>query len=233
MRSALSRASQRLEDPLRFPLREPNHDDAASDALCRATSLTRELRLPPSLRSPRASPQSFDRSEAQSGLRHARTRRMNAYLRPPYVLPRTPSFGLMPNLAVWPSPCAIPVRSHARAPHPFERRRPALLVFGRAASPPYPAPPRLASRLTLAALGRCVSPTSATDIRYEHPKFRSIPEPSARAAMTASLMNTELAPNAIRTAAPDRLSPIRPQVKPRLTTRSSFGQVDLRLSSSL
>jgi len=76
---------------------------------------------------------------------------------------------------------------------------------------------------------RSLQPTFDTSTR----KFRSIPEPATRAAMTASLMNIELKPNAIRTAAPDRLSPIRPQVKPRLTTRSSFGQVDLRLSSSL
>jgi hypothetical protein len=94
---------------------------------------------------------------------------MNACLRPPYALPRAPSFGLMPNLAVRPSPYAIPIRSRVRAPHPFERRRPALLVVGKAASSPYPAPPRLASRLTLDALGRCVAPISATDVRYEHP----------------------------------------------------------------
>lgn len=96
---------------------------------------------------------------------------MHACLRHPYILPRAPSFGLMPNLAVRPSPCVIPVRSHARAPHPFRAPPACSPGLGRAASPPYPARPRLASRLTLAALGRCVAPISATDVRYEHPSI--------------------------------------------------------------
>jgi hypothetical protein len=193
---------------------------------------TRELRLPPSPRSPRAAPhlsmvRSPERSPSRQDTPYERLFKAS-------IRPAQDAF-----LRIDAQPCGL--AEPARDPCSFTRpgsapfRAPTACSpgLGRAASPPYPAPPRLASRLTLAALGRCVAPISATDKRYEHPKFRSIPEPSARAAMTASLMNTELLPNAIRTAAPDRLSPIRPQVKPRLTTRSSFGQVDLRLSSSL
>ena len=124
MLGALSRPSRWLKTPCALRLKEPNHDDVTSDALCRTTTLTQELHLLPSPSSPRAAP--FD--EARSDLRRARARRTTACLRPSYALPRAPSFGLMLNLAAEPSSYAITVRSRARAPHRFEPRAPALLV---------------------------------------------------------------------------------------------------------
>jgi hypothetical protein len=169
----LSRSSHWLRTPCALRLREPNRDDVTSDALCHTTGLTQELQLPPSpsTRSPHLA------MKHASTLRRARARCTAACLRLPYTVPRTPSIGLMPNLAIGPSSYAITVRSRARAPHPFEQREPALPCRERAAAPPYPAPPWLASRLTLIALERCFSPISATDPRYEHSYIARFPRP--------------------------------------------------------
>jgi len=114
----------------------------------------------------RASP--FD--EAHRDLRRARTTCIAACLRPLHRLPRTPSFGLMPRLAAQPSLYAkLFVNAHSPSTLSDDARLSPL--SGRTAAPPYPAPPRIASRLTLTAPGRCLSPTFATDIRYEHPKI--------------------------------------------------------------
>ena len=67
-----------------------------------------------------------------------------------------------------------------------------LSLSGRAAALSYPAPPWLASRLTSTAQERCLSPTSATDVRYEHPTIRSTPKLAACAAKTTSAMCPEL-----------------------------------------
>jgi hypothetical protein len=119
-----SRSSHWLRTPCALRLREPNRNDVTSDALCHTTGLTQELQLPPSptTRSPHLA------MKPASDLRRARIRSPAACLRPLYTAPRTPSVGLMSNLAMGPSSYAIIVRSRARAPHPFERREPALLV---------------------------------------------------------------------------------------------------------
>ena len=104
-----------------------------------------------------------------SDLRRARTRSIAACLRPPHTAPRTPSIGLMPNLAIGPSSYAIIVRSRARAPHPFERREPALLVWEE--------PPR---RPTLHILG---SPRGSPRLHREDASHRSLQptlDPSTR-----------------------------------------------------
>jgi hypothetical protein len=122
------------------------------------------------------------------------------------------------------------VRVRARAQHPFEHREPALLVRGRAAAPPYPAPSWLASRLTSKTPGRCFSPTSATDIPIRALVPRPIPAPAACAAKSASAMSSEREPLAIRRAASDRLATIRPRVELRLTTRLQLRTNHLRPS---
>lgn len=111
---------------------------------------------------------------------------MAACLRPPHIASRTPSIGLMQNLAASPTSFALLVQSRARAPHPFTRREPALLVHERAAASPYPAPSWIASRLTSTAPGRCFSPISATDIPTRAHVSRPTPAPAACAAMSAS-----------------------------------------------
>jgi hypothetical protein len=77
---------------------------------------------------------------------------------------------------------------------PFRATRACLPCPGRAAAPPYPAPPWLASRLTLTAQGRCFSPISATDIPIRAPVSRPIPALTARAAKSASQMHPEREP---------------------------------------
>ena len=117
---------------------------------------------------------------------------VTACLRLPHGAPRTPSFGLMSNLAARPSSHAETVRNRARAQHPSQSARACLPCPGRAAAPSYSAPPWLASRLTSTAQKRCLSPTSATDVRYEHPTIRSTPKLAACAAKTTSAMCPEL-----------------------------------------
>jgi len=135
--------------------------------------LGRSSNLPPSLGHPRASPCDV----AREHLRRARTRSIAACLRPPYTLPRTPSIGLMLNLAIEPSSYAIIVRSRARAPHPFERCEPALLV--REEPPPRPTlrllgSPRGSPRRHLEdASHRSLQPT----FRYEHSYIVRFPRP--------------------------------------------------------
>lgn len=85
---------------------------------------------------------------------------------------------------------------------------------------------RLSAHLGCAGKMRLTDICNRRSIRA--PVIRSIPEPAARAAMTASAMHTLPKLNAIRITAPDHLSAIRPQVKQRLTTPSSFGRADLR-----
>jgi len=171
---ALARRIALAADPLRPSAgRAKPLDDVTSDALCRTTALALELQTSAFARTPHAAPC----DEAHSDLRRARTRSIAACLRPPYTLPRTPSFGLMLSLAAEPSSFAITVRNVRRAPHPYRATHACSPCPERAAAPPCPAPPWLASRLTLNSPGRCVSPTSATDVRNEHPKIARLPSP--------------------------------------------------------
>lgn len=81
--------------------------------------------------------------------------------------------------------------------------------------------PQLALRLTTAAQRRYLSPTFATDTRYEHPQ--TVRFPSAQLSLDYPLA----APNLIQccNAAPDRLAAFRPRVDTRLTTWPNFGQI--------
>lgn len=117
---------------------------------------------------------------------------MAACLRPPYTAPRTPSIGLMSPLAIGPSSYAIIVRSRARAPHPFERREPALLVREE--------PPR---RPTLRLLG---SPRGSPRLRREDASHRPL-QPTFRYEHTylARLPRPRLSPR----RPPPRMSPER------------------------
>lgn len=76
-------------------------------------------------------------------------------------------------------------------------------------------------RFTAAVRRRCLSPTFATDSRYEHPQTVRFP------GVQLSLDCPLAAPNRIQScnAAPDRFAAVRPRVDTRLTTRSNFGRI--------
>jgi hypothetical protein len=80
------------------------------------------------------------------------------------------------------APCSVTRPSSA----PFQPPRACSPCHERAAAPPYPAPPWIASRLTSTAPGRCFSPISATDIPTRAHVSRPTPAPAACAAMSAS-----------------------------------------------
>jgi len=91
--------------------------------------------------------------------------------------------------------CSLPRPRSA----PFRATHRCLPCSGRPAVPPYPAPPWFTLRLTSTTRGRCFSPISATDLRYEHPKIRSTPEPcSSRCRDRLRDVNQSVNPEAIR-----------------------------------
>jgi hypothetical protein len=160
-----------------------------------------------------------------SDLRRARVRSMEACLRPPHIVAQDAFDRIDAQSCDW----TELVRDHCSftrpSSAPFRATRACLPCPGRAAAPPYSAPPWLASRLTLIAQRRCFSPISATDIPIRAPVSRPIPAPAARAAKSASQMSPGREPHAIRSAASDHLAAIRPRVELRLTAPSSFGRI--------
>jgi len=85
----------------------------------------------------------------------------------------------------------------------------------------YPTSSRFASRLSSTLRTRCFSPTSATDLRHEHPWNARFPGARLTPHRPPSSSPTEVG---FSRAAPDRLATIRPRLRVRLTAhRSSFG----------
>jgi len=168
-------------------------------------------------------------------LRRARALRIAACLRLPHVAPRTPSVGLMFNLAAEPSPYATTVKENRLTSSiPFRETRACLPCPGRAAAPLYPAPPWFTFRLTLTSPGRYVAPTSATDPQNEHSLFARLPSPQLALWWPLSLnSHGALAPE------PPQITASRPPFdnpNPRWTDvwrrLSSFSRKD-RISSTL
>lgn len=121
-----------------------------------------------------------------------------------------------------------------RTRHPFRPCETSFLVKGMAAALPYPTLPRLTLRITLKTPGRCLSPTSATDLRNTHPS-------------TVRLLSPQLAlqrpsPRCAQGLKPQRHSEhgvgppftvIRPQIKKRLTTPLEASDRSHTISPSL
>lgn len=122
---ARSRALHRwLETPCALRLGEPNLDGVTSGILCRTAALTQELL-------------SCLRQDAGAlhltikptfALRRARTLHVTACLRRSRFASRTPSIGLMPNVAVGPSLARALLRIRVQALHPFEDHEPTFRV---------------------------------------------------------------------------------------------------------
>jgi hypothetical protein len=134
---------------------------------------------------------------------------MAACLRPPYTLPRTPSFGLMLSLAAEPSSLAITVRNvrTSSAPLLIDARLLSLSRKSCRAALPCALLARLAAHLELTGKMRRTDLCNRRSKRA--PENRSTPEPAACAAKTASAMSRSVSPDAIRIAAPDHLAAIR------------------------
>jgi hypothetical protein len=171
--ATLFRASHWLRTPCALRLREPNRDDVTSDALCHTTVLTQELRLPPSPGLPRASPcdEEHERPPPRQDTQYS-------CLFKAAIHPAQDAFDRIDALSCdW----TELVRDHCSftrpSSAPLSRDASLPSMSGRAATPPYPAPPWLASRLTSTAKRRCFSPTSATDPRYEHSYLVRFPRP--------------------------------------------------------
>jgi len=177
-------------------------------------------------RTPRATPC----GEAHGDLRLARTRSIAACLRPPYTLPRTPSFGLMPSLAAQPSLFAITVRyvRTSSAPLSSDARLLSLSRKSCRAALPCASLARLAAHLEIA--GKILRTDLCNRRSIRAPENRSTPELAACAAKTASAMSRSVSPEAIRNAASDHLAAIRPQVDQRLTTLHQLRTTRLRPS---
>jgi hypothetical protein len=126
-------------------LREPTRDDVTSDALCHTTALRRSS-VPPASPITRAPHLAI---KHPSDHRRARTRSIAACLRPLYTLPRTPSIGLMPNLAIEPSSFAIHCSCTRPSSAPFRAPRacPPCPRKSRRAALPCPFLDRLAAHL--------------------------------------------------------------------------------------
>jgi len=85
--------------------------------------------------------------------------------------------------------------------------------------PLYPALPWLASRLTSTSLGRCFSPTSATDPQYEHSLFDRLPSSGSRQEDRVDDELQSVSPSAISMrGVQTALRQSEPQVDQRLTT---------------
>jgi len=224
---ALARRIALAADPLRPSAgRAKPLDDVTSDALCRTTALALELQTSAFARTPHAAPC----DEAHSDLRRARTRSIAACLRPPYTLPRTPSFGLMLSLAAEPSSFAITVRNVRTSSAPLSTGARLLSLSRKSCRAALPCAflARLAAHLEFTGKMRRTDLCNRRSKRA--PENRSTPEPAACAAKTASAMSRSVSPDAIRIAAPDHLAAIRPQVDQRLTTLHQLRTTRLRPS---
>jgi hypothetical protein len=172
MLGSLSRSPHWLRTPCALRLREPNRDVVTSDVLCRTTALGQEL-----LSHLRWTQHASPCDETRRALRRARARPAAACLRPPHAVTQDAFVRIDAQPCSWTELvreiCSLTRPSSA----PFQVARACPPCPGRAAALSYPAPSWLASRLTSTAPGRCFSPTSATDVRYEHPLFARLPSP--------------------------------------------------------
>lgn len=145
---------------------------------------------------------------------------MTACLRPPHDTPRTPSFGLMPNLAAGPSSFAKTVRSRSRAQHPFGLRAPALLVREELLRPP-----------TLRPLG---SPRGSPRLRREDASHRPL-QPTLDTSTRRSLDSQARSlrrEDRLRDV-PRALAPMPSGARRRTTLRQSEPRVEQRLTTPL
>jgi hypothetical protein len=200
-RSAWSEHRSELETPCALRLGEPNQDGVTSDVLCRTASLTQEL-----LSRLRQDPSALHlATKLACLLRRARLLYTTACLRLLRFALRTPSVGLMFNLAAEPSPCAIII--HGSRLELCTRSRntylPSVSRKSRCASLPTAVSARLTAHLNL--VGKMLRTDFCNRPSIRALVVRPTPKLPAYAGMTAPIMNSE----ALATA-PSRSAASRP-----------------------
>jgi hypothetical protein len=201
-------------------LRKPEPDQQTSDALCRVTPSRRTGSYPCLTRTPltgasrRTSSLNVVRRSTPRQTCWARRRVRTTHT----ARIRAPSVGSSPDLAIRAGEVAFVVHSRGFASHPVARREPLpprqRLVSRFELSRPSPVPREL-PRASPCRRERCVSPTSATDSRHEHPACRPTPDhiprrpPSQARALPATTV--ESSGGASLDGEPPASAPLQPQ----------------------